>query len=490
MEKGPPYDPVPEIAPHLPEIEEHFLRWLEQLDDAMRDPTDLKVPSADFPPSANWILNSDQPFFFHALWDQMEEMSLDGFVPRDHLERKDPEVLEVANAVQNSLSRRLHLLGPLREDPTPVYRPGDKGTGITTLGQKGENTVAYLDERGGDLVVCPLHLNQDEDQSSVRARSEEMRLRDAVVYWLEKLGIAGDLRLQPVGRMLEFDLVDQQTRDRRDLTSVGVGASQILPVVVLCLVAEPGDLVLLEQPELHLHPKPQQVLGDFLLGIAQTGRQLIVETHSEYLVNRLRRRMVEQGLEADEDMIRLLYAKRENGSTSFDELRPNKFGSFDSWPEGFFDQSRESQRRLSGRQQLGDVPSEAPANDRNRLTSSSGTLLCHFEERDWPARSERRAGVGEPIPITPARVVVSGDALLIADLVENDAEVLRFVASAEDPVAATRHCLQVGARSVQAASAALDSGTVQREFDRLSSDFGACVGNAIRSDCHCHQRFA
>lgn len=343
LEKGPGYDLFDEIAPYLPAIEEHFLRWLEQLDDAMRDPTDLRVPLADFPSSAEWIL--DHPFSHNELSDLMKtKMSLDGFVPRDHLERQFPKVLEVADTVQNSLSRRLHLLGPLREDPTPVYRPGDKGTGITTLGLKGENTVAYLDERGGDLVVCPLHLNQDEDQLSGRARSEEMRLRDAVVYWLEKLGIAGDLRLRPVGRMLEFDLVDQQTRDRRDLTSVGVGASQILPVVVQCLVAEPGDLVLLEQPELHLHPRPQQILGDFLLGIAQTGRQLIVETHSEYLVNRLRRRMVEQGLEADEDMIRLLYARRENGATTFDELRPNKFGSFDSWPEGFFDQSpRESE---------------------------------------------------------------------------------------------------------------------------------------------------
>jgi predicted ATPase len=171
-----------------------------------------------------------------------------------------------------------------------------------------------------------------------------MTLVSAVHYWLGELGIADRVRVRPSGRIIEFDIVDIQTKKRRDLTSVGVGASQILPVVVLCLLAEPGDLVLLEQPELHLHPKPQQILGDFLLGIAQTGRQLIVETHSEYLVNRLRRRIVEQGLEEEQDLIRLLYAKRAKGATSFEELRPNKFGSFDEWPEGFFDQSpRESE---------------------------------------------------------------------------------------------------------------------------------------------------
>jgi hypothetical protein len=104
-------------------------------------------------------------------------------------------------------------------------------------------------------------------------------------------------------------------------------------------MAQPGELVLLEQPELHLHPGPQQVLGDFFLGLIETGRQLIVETHSEYLVNRLRLRIAEDEYGAVQDAVSLLYARRSDGETSFSQIPANRYGSLEVWPEGFFDQS-------------------------------------------------------------------------------------------------------------------------------------------------------
>ena len=323
------------------EILAAFVEWLTELDDAMRDPESLIIPPSRLSISAmRWTRRR-----IGLLARELAREDLGGYIERDHLARRSRRLIDTAEGVRDSLLRRIHRLGPLREDPSPWYRPGESGSGITTLGQKGEHTIAYLDQHGDDIVICPVRVESEERQAAKDvAASREMSLISAVHYWLGELGITDSLRLQPTGRVLEFDLIDPQTNDRRDLTSVGVGASQILPVVVLCLLAEPGDLVLLEQPELHLHPKPQQNLGDFLLGIAQTGRQLIVETHSEHLINRLRLRIVEQGLEENHDLIRLLYAKRTSGETSFDELRPNKFGSFDTWPEGFFDQSpRESE---------------------------------------------------------------------------------------------------------------------------------------------------
>jgi predicted ATPase len=105
--------------------------------------------------------------------------------------------------------------------------------------------------------------------------------------------------------------------------------------------------VLLEQPELHLHPAPQQVLGDFLLAIAESGRQLIVETHSEYLINRLRLRVAEDEFGETEGLVRIWYTTRTEGQTSFKEMDPDRFGSFAEWPAGFFDQSPiESERIL------------------------------------------------------------------------------------------------------------------------------------------------
>lgn len=87
--------------------------------------------------------------------------------------------------------------------------------------------------------------------------------------------------------------------------------------------------------------------------------------------------------------------------------------------------------------------------------------------------------MADPIPIRSANVVVSADALLITDLVETDDELVRVVGTSSDPVEATRRCLRVGARSVQAASAALDTETVRDQFDRLTAEFNSSVEGAI-----------
>lgn len=87
--------------------------------------------------------------------------------------------------------------------------------------------------------------------------------------------------------------------------------------------------------------------------------------------------------------------------------------------------------------------------------------------------------MADPIPIRSANVVVSADALLIADLIETDDEVVRLVGASSDPVEATRRCLRVGARSVQAASAAIDNETVRNQFDRLTVEFNSSVEGAV-----------
>ena len=108
------------------------------------------------------------------------------------------------------------------------------------------------------------------------------------------------------------------------LDAVGVGVSQLLPVLVLCLLSEPGGVILLEQPELHLHPALQQRLADFLIAVARSGRQLIVETHSEYIVSRLRRRIAEDTTEEDDllAMSKIVFAERDRqtGLTTYREV--------------------------------------------------------------------------------------------------------------------------------------------------------------------------
>jgi len=236
--------------------------------------------------------------------------------------------LEVAAGLIALFRGAVHYLGPLREDPSPSYRPGQAG-GVATLGVKGQFTVAALNAYRDQVTVCPV-------DGDVR----HLRLEEAVNHWAGKFGIANAIETIDRGRSgLELSLVDPQTLARRDPTGVGVGVSQLLPVIVLCLLAQPGELVLLEQPELHLHPAPQQILGDFLIGIAETGRQLLIETHSEYLINRLRRLIAEDEYDNVASLVQIWYARRSDGKTVFSSMQPNRFGSFDEWPPGFFDQA-------------------------------------------------------------------------------------------------------------------------------------------------------
>jgi AAA ATPase domain/Protein of unknown function (DUF3696) len=250
--------------------------------------------------------------------------------------------------LQDRMSTALWYLGPLREDPSPAYRPG-QGGGIARLGLKGEYTVPELERFGsteietmlppdpGEPFFLPVFNEQHEERDRLLVRTS---LNDAVDKWMTYLGLASAVQVHETGKAgIELGIVDDQTGDERDLTNVGVGVSQLLPVVVMCLQAQRGDVVLMEQPELHLHPAPQQALGDFLLAMSVSGRQLIVETHSEYLINRLRLRIAKDDGEFVSSLIKIIYAERREGQTHFRSIRPNAYGSFDDWPDNFFDQA-------------------------------------------------------------------------------------------------------------------------------------------------------
>jgi hypothetical protein len=264
---------------------------------------------------------------------------------------------------------------------------------------KGEFTVAILNSYRNQDTECPLE----------NGTVETMTLEDAVDYWAERFGLASSVRTINKGRAgIEAELTDLQTGAKRDLTSVGVGVSQLLPVIVLCLIAQPGELVMIEQPELHLHPAPQQVLGDFLLRIAESGRQLIVETHSEYLVNRLRLHIALDELDALGDIVQMWYAIRKEGRTNFELLKPNRYGSFEEWPEGFFDQApRDAEeilraaarkRRLQAPPQPPEIPQRSTEDRASRAVPIHVNYQDHHVEATFDPETETVNLLSEPAP--------------------------------------------------------------------------------------------
>jgi predicted ATPase len=236
----------------------------------------------------------------------------------------------VRTAIIDYLVKRIWYLGPLRDNPKAIYElpPVPEETDV---GTRGEFTAAVLQYHHADIVICPL--------PGPELRPVELSLGEAVGRWLDHMGLIEKITTRDRGKIgTELALHLPQVERTLDLTNVGVGVSQLLPSVVMGLLSSPGSTLLMEQPELHLHPKVQSILADFLIGLAKTGRQCIVETHSEYLVNRLRRRIAESTGDSVQKLVQIYFVERVDGGSTFRPIVTNEYGAIPDWPKGFFDE--------------------------------------------------------------------------------------------------------------------------------------------------------
>jgi predicted ATPase len=119
------------------------------------------------------------------------------------------------------------------------------------------------------------------------------------------------------------------------LPDVGFGVSQILPVLVLCAYAEEGSILLLEQPEMHLHPSAQSELADVIIDAVRKRKlQVIVESHSEHFLRRLQLRIAREELSSRDAA--LYFCHMENGESKAELLRLTEDGYVKNWPPNFF----------------------------------------------------------------------------------------------------------------------------------------------------------
>jgi predicted ATPase len=234
-----------------------------------------------------------------------------------------------------SLLSEVRLVGPFRTPPARRYT--FTGFGAPDTGVTGE--------RAADLLIT---------EKLLRTAGH---LQSGVSFWLRRLGLARAIRVRDVARrsnIFSLEVFGAGTAKSANFADVGFGISQVLPVLVQGLLVPRGAIYIVQQPELHLHPDAQASLADFFLYLASQGITTLVETHSEYLLLRLRRRLAEGvrslrgGLPRDSspktqaigpDQVSVIYIGEEAGRAEARVLEIGDSFQFENLPPGFMSQA-------------------------------------------------------------------------------------------------------------------------------------------------------
>ncbi len=219
---------------------------------------------------------------------------------------------------------KVYYLGPLREYPQREYRWG--GEHPSNVGIKG------------DLAIPALLAGGDKKVYQSQKKSKRNRLDSRIANCLVDLDLASSFRVEPVATGSSLYQVKLKRHKRSHevlIADMGIGVSQVLPVLVLCYYVPEGSTIILEQPELHLHPSVQAGLADvFIDVIKHRNVQILLESHSEHLLRRLQRRIAEEVF-APSDAA-LYFCEMSEGVSKLTPLNLNLFGEIDNWPDDFF----------------------------------------------------------------------------------------------------------------------------------------------------------
>ena len=175
-----------------------------------------------------------------------------------------------------------------------------------------------------------------DNDGYVTARFEEIIQQWLTYFQLGNLNIIGD-----ANGTVSLNLNNQ------NIVDVGFGASQILPIIIQGIFMDKEQTLLIEQPEIHLHPRMELQMADFLVTLAQTGRNVIIETHSEHIKTRLIRRIIEDDSRKLKDKINIYFITQEEmyNSKSISIIFDDEYGILEN-PKEFFDQGASEQFAL------------------------------------------------------------------------------------------------------------------------------------------------
>lgn len=264
------------------------------------------------------------------LWPARNVVRFYGFPDEVVASHQNADFVQGLNLAQEKLFNSIFYLGPLRTKAERLYI----WAGVTpeSVGFSGEHTVAAI-------------LAAKDRKISLGHKRPAKPFEEIIAHQLREMGLIEEFKVDPIAELRqEYEVKVQISKGAKEgvsLPDVGFGISQVLPVLVECFYAPPGSIIILEQPETHLHPGAQSALADVLIDVinsrengADRGIQLIVETHSEHFLRRLQRRIAEDLV--PQENVAAYFANITRTPASLEPLEIDMFGNIQNWPDKFF----------------------------------------------------------------------------------------------------------------------------------------------------------
>lgn len=282
------------------------------------------------------------------VWNPGAPVRFYGFPDEVVAYHQNADFVQSLNLRHEKLYRSLCYLGPLRTKAERLY----SWTGVEpeSVGYAGENTVAAI-------------LAARSRKISLGYKRPAKPFEEIIALKFKEMGLIEEFMVNPISEQRQEYEVKVRTKGARDwvdLPDVGFGISQVLPVLVQCFYAPAGSIILMEQPEIHLHPSAQSALADVMIDVINSREngsdrdiQLVIETHSEHFLRRLQRRIAEDAV--TQEKVSAYFANITQNPATLEPLQIDIFGNIRNWPENFFGD------------EMGDITEQAKAAMKKRM---------------------------------------------------------------------------------------------------------------------------
>lgn len=265
---------------------------------------------------------------------------------------QNADFVQDLNLQHEKLFRSICYLGPLRTKTERLY----SWTGMEpeSVGYSGESTVAAI-------------LAARNRKISMGYKKTAKPFEQIIAMKLKEMSLIEEFKVNPISEQrqeYEVKVRTKGSKDWVDLPDVGFGISQVLPVLVQCFYAPANSIIIMEQPEIHLHPNAQSALADVMIDVINSREngndrdiQLVIETHSEHFLRRLQRRIAEDAV--SQKKVSAYFANVSRTPAKLEPLQIDIFGSIQNWPESFFGD------------EMGDITEQAKAAMKKRMGQKS-----------------------------------------------------------------------------------------------------------------------